>query len=53
MMIMYQNYLHIELLPISHLIPVYPDGQEQLPPSTQVPPFKQGKSLEQTLKNNE
>ena len=37
----------LRVSPISHLIPVDPDGQEQLS-STQVPPFKQEKSLGQT-----
>ena len=39
------------LLPFSHLNPVIPDGQEQLP-STQVPPFKQEKSLGQAEEQN-
>ena len=51
-MIIYKTIRILILSPISHLIPVYPDGQEQLPPSTQVPPLKQGKSLEQTIKHN-
>ena len=49
-MILYQTYSHIEILP-SQLIPVKPDGQEQLP-STHVPPFEQEKSVGQTKQQN-